>query len=155
MSGACQPSSAELPIGNHNPVSSVGASPESWKSSSEMENENMSKVLHVNEQEFQAEVLNSEIPVVVDFYATWCPPCRALGPILDRLAAEFAGQIKFVKINSDEEQALASKYNVTGLPTLVFIANGNDVGQSAGLPNESALREHLNKWVSLRKAAAQ
>lgn len=111
----------------------------------------MSNVQQVNQQDFQAEVLQSEIPVVVDFYASWCPPCRALGPILDRLAVEFADQVKFVKVNSDEEQGLASQYNVTGLPTLVFIENGTNVGQAAGLPAESDLRDNLNKWVAAKK----
>lgn len=113
----------------------------------------MSKVIHVSQNDFESEVLQSEIPVVVDFYASWCPPCRALGPILDRLAVEFAGQVKFVKINSDEEQQLAGKYKVTGLPTLVFINDGQIAGQVAGLPQEVALRAQLRKWVETRKIA--
>ena len=115
----------------------------------------MSNVIHVNQQQFQLEVLQSEIPVLVDFYATWCPPCRALGPILDRLAEEFAGQIKFVKVNSDEESALASEYDVTGLPTVVFIEGGKKVGQFSGLPQEDALREQLAKWAESRNATTR
>lgn len=155
MSGACQPSSAEQTIEDKKPVGSTGALPQNRENSTETENAPMSKIIDVNQQEFQAEVLSSELPVVVDFYATWCPPCRALGPILDRLAGEFSGKVKFVKINSDEEQALASQYNVTGLPTLAFFDHGNNVGQSAGLPDESALTEHLNEWLASRQAAAR
>ena len=113
----------------------------------------MSKVIHVNQQQFQSEVLQSDLPVLVDFYATWCPPCRALGPILDRLAEEFSGQIKIVKINSDEEPSLAETYDVTGLPTVVFFDGGTNVGQFSGLPQEAALREQLKTWVGSRKVA--
>ena len=113
----------------------------------------MSKPINVSQNEFQSEVMESEIPVLVDFHATWCPPCRALGPILDRLAAEFAGQVKFVKINSDEEQQLANRFNVTGLPTVVFIDDGENLGQFAGLPKDDALREKIQEWIASRKVA--
>lgn len=113
----------------------------------------MSKVLPVNQQNFQAEVLQSELPVVVDFYATWCPPCRMLTPILERLATEFDGQIRFVKINSDEEPQLAGHYNVTGLPTIVLFDRGNHVAQFAGLPQEDAFRGQLKQWLADRKVA--
>jgi len=112
----------------------------------------MSKVIHVNQQQFPSEVLQSDIPVIVDFYATWCPPCRALGPILDRLAEEFSGQIKIVKINSDEEPSLAEACSVTGLPTVIFFDKGTHVGQFSGLPQETALRDQIKSWVGLRKA---
>ncbi|MCL4129925.1 UNVERIFIED_CONTAM: hypothetical protein GTU68_016559 [Idotea baltica] len=115
----------------------------------------MSQVLQVDQQQFKTEVLASKVPVVVDFYATWCPPCKALGPILDRLAEEFAGQIKFVKVNSDEEHSLASHYEVTGLPTLVFMDDGENVGQIVGMPQEAAFREQLNQWLQTRKAASR
>ncbi|MDP1563873.1 MAG: thioredoxin [Pirellulaceae bacterium] len=107
----------------------------------------MSGVLHINNQSFPAEVLNSPIPVVVDFYASWCPPCRALSPLLERLAIEFAGKIRFVKIDSDEAPELAEAYGVSALPTLVFIQNGETVGNSVGLPQEQQLRSDLNKLV--------
>ena len=76
----------------------------------------MSQVLPVDQQQFSSEVVASDLPVVGDFYADWCPPCRMLAPILDRLASEFAGQIKFVKVNSDAEPELAERYQVTGFP---------------------------------------
>jgi thioredoxin 1 len=107
----------------------------------------MSKVIHVGRQDFSAQVLQSPTPVVLDFYASWCPPCRALGPILDQLSEEFAGRIRFVKINSDEEPELAEAYNITALPTLVFVEQGETVGQFAGLPQASQLRQELEKWL--------
>jgi thioredoxin 1 len=107
----------------------------------------MSNLQQIDATSFQAQVLESKLPVVVDFYADWCPPCRMLGPILDRLSTEFVGRISFVKVNSDEEPELASRYEVTGLPTLVFIENGEVVGQFAGLPPEKELRTELLNWL--------
>ncbi len=111
----------------------------------------MSHVKRIDEQQFNAEVLQSDLPVVVDFYADWCPPCRMLAPILDRLAIDFAGKIKFVKVNSDEEPQLASRYNVTGLPTIMLVDGGQTVGQFAGLPQEEAFRNALQKWVDSKR----
>ena len=113
----------------------------------------MSNLMKVTSATFESEVLRSDLPVIVDFYADWCPPCRMLGPMLDRLAVEFAGKIKFVKINSDEENALAASFQVTGLPTVVFMENGRNVGQFAGLPEENALRNELEKWLESRTVA--
>ena len=113
----------------------------------------MSSLMTVTSETFEPEVLGSDLPVIVDFYADWCPPCRMLGPMLDRLAVEFSGRIKFVKINSDAENALAASFQVTGLPTVVFMENGQNVGQFAGLPEESALRNELEKWLESRTVA--
>ena len=110
----------------------------------------MSNLLSVTSETFETEVLRSDLPVIVDFYADWCPPCRMLAPILERLAEEFSGRIKFVKINSDAENALAVTYEVTGLPTVIFMERGQQVGQFAGLPEESALRNELEKWLKSR-----
>jgi thioredoxin 1 len=107
----------------------------------------MSNLQQITAREFQSEVIDSNLPVVVDFYADWCPPCRMLGPILDRLSEEFAGRLKFVKVNSDQESALANSYEVTGLPTLVFIEKGEVVGQFAGLPPEKELKAELINWL--------
>ncbi|MBL8853629.1 MAG: thioredoxin [Planctomycetaceae bacterium] len=107
----------------------------------------MSAVLHINNRSFQAEVLDSPIPVVVDFYASWCGPCRALSPMLERLSTEYAGRIKFVKVDTDEEPGLSEAYDVSALPTMVFIQDGEVVGNAVGLPQEQALRSDLNKWL--------
>jgi thioredoxin 1 len=107
----------------------------------------MSQLQQINASNFEAEVINSRLPVLIDFYADWCPPCRRLAPILDRLSTEFAGRINFVKVNSDEEGELASSFGVTGLPTLVFMENGEVVGQFAGLPPEKELKDELIKWL--------
>ncbi len=111
-------------------------------------------VVNVNRQSFRSEVLESELPVVVDFYANWCAPCRRLSPILDRMAARFAGQIKFVKINSDQQNELAAEYQVNSLPTVVMIDQGEKIGQFAGLPDEKDLQAALKKWVETRSTTA-
>ena len=140
MSGACQPpSSADR-------TSEVNLSSTETQKEEVMSNV-ISKVLPINSESFQAEVLDSPTLVVVDFYASWCPPCRALSPVLDRFANEYAGRIKFVKINSDEEPGLAEAYEVSALPTLVFIKDGEVVGNAVGLPPEQDLRTELNQWV--------
>lgn len=107
----------------------------------------MSSLQQITANQFQSEVIDSNLPIVIDFYADWCGPCRMLGPILDRLSVEFAGRIKFVKVNTDQESALANSFEVTGLPTLVFMERGEVVGQFAGLPPEKELKEELIKWL--------
>ena len=81
----------------------------------------MSKVLHVNQNSFDEEVLKSQIPVFVDFWAEWCGPCRAIAPVLESLAEDYDGKVKIVKINVDKETDLANKYNVSAIPSLIIV----------------------------------
>jgi thioredoxin 1 len=108
----------------------------------------MSVVYHTSAQNFSRDVLNSPVPVLVDFYADWCGPCRMLAPTLDKLATEFSGKARIVKVNVDQEPELATQFNVSSIPALVFIADGEVIGQSAGAPPESALRRALNQLTS-------
>jgi thioredoxin len=103
----------------------------------------MRLVQSITSEQFTPEVVESDVPVVVDFYATWCPPCRALAPILDELAVELAGQVKFVKVNVDEEVMLANRYRINAVPTLLVLHAGRLVDQWAGLQSAPALRERL------------
>lgn len=76
----------------------------------------------INTEDFEAEVVNSDIPVVVDFYAPWCGPCKAISPILHKLSEEYEGRVKIVKINTDENSDLASEYSIRSLPTIMFFS---------------------------------
>jgi len=103
----------------------------------------MSSLRHVTRQTFATEVLQSPVPVLVDFYADWCGPCRMLSPTLERLAAEFAGQVQIVKVNIDHDSELASLYQVSSIPTLLVLQQGRVVGRTTGLASESNLRTVL------------
>ncbi len=104
-----------------------------------------SEILHVDVATFDAEVMGSSIPVLVDFYADWCGPCRALHPTLEELAAEYAGRVKVVQVNVDESGDLASRYNVRGIPALFVIKGGQTVDQTVGLQSKADLARMLNK----------
>ncbi len=103
----------------------------------------MSEVI-LNDANFEAEVLKHEGPVMVDFWATWCGPCRMLGPVVEELAGEYAGKVKVCKLNVDEAPDTSSKYRITSIPTIIFFKNGEIAGQTVGLQSKSALQEKLN-----------
>ncbi|MFO0939371.1 MAG: thioredoxin [Pirellulales bacterium] len=110
----------------------------------------MSTLSHVTTQTFKHDVLESDLPVVVDFYADWCGPCRMLAPTLQKLSNEFDGSVKIVKVNVDSEPALANQFQVRSIPMLAVFVGGQLVGQSAGAPPESALRTALNELVDYK-----
>jgi thioredoxin 1 len=88
--------------------------------------------LQFNDANFQTEVLNSDLPVLVDFWAEWCGPCKMIGPVIDQVATELAGQAKVGKVNVDEARQLSAKYNVRSIPFLLFFKNGQVVDQIVG-----------------------
>lgn len=90
------------------------------------------KVINVNDVNFDSEVLKSSIPVLVDFSATWCQPCRAIAPLVDQLAGEFEGRVKVTAVDIDESPATAQKFQIRGVPTLLMIKDGKVVGQQVG-----------------------
>lgn len=103
----------------------------------------MSKVTQITDAEFEAEVIQSTQPVVVDFFATWCPPCQRLAPILDELAAAYEGRVKFVKLNTDQEQAWAGKLSVRNLPTLAYFRGGEAHAVEGGLVSPQHIKQKL------------
>jgi len=100
---------------------------------------------HLTEQSFEQEVIHSDIPVLVDFWAEWCGPCKMMGPIVDELADELAGKTKVGKVNVDEAQGLAVKYAVMSIPTLILFKNGEAVDQAVGAMGKEQLLERINK----------
>ncbi len=98
----------------------------------------------VTDSSFEAEVLQSDIPVLVDFWAPWCSPCRAIGPIVDELATAYEGKARIVKCNVDENQATPGKYGIRAIPTLILFKNGEVVDQVTGSASRTSLEELLN-----------
>lgn len=96
-------------------------------------------------EDFEAEVLKSEIPVMVDFYADWCGPCKLMGPIVDELASEFEGKVKVGKIDVDESSDIAMKYGVMSIPTLIIFKNGKVVRKEVGIQTKKLLVTDLNQ----------
>ena len=96
-------------------------------------------VLHVTEKNFQTEVLESNVPVLVDFWADWCGPCVALAPTLEEVASERQGKIKVCKVNVEEEPQLAAQFNIRNIPFLAFIKNGQKVGDLVGNQPKQAI----------------
>jgi thioredoxin len=99
----------------------------------------MKPTIEVNEANFEAEVLNSAQPVVVDFWAEWCGPCKMLGPVLDEIATEQNGKAKVAKINVDENSALAERFGIRSIPTLLYFAHGEVKKQSVGVVSKRTI----------------
>jgi thioredoxin 1 len=104
-------------------------------------------VLEVSDATFDQEVLKSEQPVLVDFWAVWCGPCKAIGPTVDALAAKYAGQLKVVKVNVDQNGATPSRYGIRGIPALLFFKGGKVVDQIVGYVPQEAIEEKVQKLV--------
>src|SRR4030042_1366874 len=109
---------------------------------------NESGLLQVNDKNFTAEVLQSDIPVVVDFWATWCGPCRAISPIVEELAKEFSGRVKITKLNVDENPSTPSQYGVRGIPALILFKEGKVLDQIVGSVPKARLKTLIGKALS-------
>ena len=102
-------------------------------------------LLHVNDKNFADEVLNADLPVLVDFWATWCGPCRSISPIVEELAKEFVGRVKVTKLNVDESPATPSQYGVRGIPTLILFKSGKILDQIVGAVPKARLITMIEK----------
>jgi len=103
--------------------------------------------IHVTDGTYQQSVLDSNIPVIVDFWAPWCGPCKMVAPILDKFAKEFQGKLIVAKINTDENQEWMMKYGIQGIPTMLFVANGKIVHRQVGALPERMLRDTVMQFL--------
>jgi thioredoxin 1 len=101
----------------------------------------------VTDGNFESEVLKNDVPVLVDFWAPWCGPCRAMGPVVDELAEEYAGKIKVVKMNVDENSGTPSKYGIRAIPTLILFKGGEVVEQVTGAVSKSSIKEMISSKI--------
>lgn len=99
----------------------------------------MKSTIQITETNFESEVLHSSQPVIVDFYADWCGPCKMIAPALEEIAADQQGKVKVAKVNVDDESALAQRYNVQSLPTLLYFQNGQVVNQIIGAASKKSI----------------
>lgn len=105
------------------------------------------ETIHVTKENFDAEVLQSNVPVLVDFWAPWCGPCKMVGPVMEQLSEEFAGKAKIAKIDVDSQGELAVRYNVMSVPTMIIFKNGEIVDQSIGALPKPHFVDMLNKHI--------
>ena len=107
----------------------------------------MSSVIHAGEQTFEKAVLQSDVPVLVDFWATWCGPCKAIAPVLDELSGEFDGKARIVKVDVDANPQLAAQYGIRSIPTLFMFKNGEKVDATMGMQPKAQLAALINKHL--------
>lgn len=107
----------------------------------------MSSVVSITDSTFQEEVIDSKIPVLVDFWAPWCGPCRMVAPVVDEVATQYDGQLKVVKVNTDESPNIAKEYSIRSIPTLIIFKNGQVVEQVVGAVPKTTLTNAVEKHL--------
>ncbi len=109
----------------------------------------ISEPIHVTDAAFEKTVLKSDLPVIVDFWAPWCGPCKMIAPVLEKVAKENAGKLIVAKVNTDENPQWPGKFNVRGIPTLLFISGGKVVHTQVGFSGESMLRTVVKQFMNI------
>lgn len=104
----------------------------------------MSNIVDLSDTEFESQVLESDLPVLVDFWAPWCGPCRMLSPLVEELSGDYDGEVVFAKVNTDENPATPTKYGIMSIPTLLLFKNGKLVDRTVGVRPKKALKEWLD-----------
>jgi thioredoxin 1 len=115
-----------------------------------------SPIFNATEQDFEDRVLaaSRDVPVMVDFWADWCPPCRALTPVLERLAGEYGGVVRLAKVEVDDNMHLAGRYGLRGFPTVILFIQGKEAGRFSGFKPESQVRDFIDDLLESDKSAA-
>ncbi len=101
-------------------------------------------MLDVNKDTFEKEVLQEKIPVLVDFWAPWCGPCRIVGPVLDKISSEYQHKLKFTKLNVDDNQEISGKFDVRGIPCMIIFSSGKELDRITGAYPEAMLRQKID-----------
>jgi thioredoxin 1 len=109
----------------------------------------ISEPVHVTDAAFDKTVLQSKTPVIVDFWAPWCGPCRMVAPVLDKLAKDLSGKLLVAKVNTDENPEWATKFGVQGIPTMLFVADGKVVHRQVGALPEAMLKDIVNQFLEI------
>ena len=107
----------------------------------------MDNIITLNEKNFQQEVLDSDQPVLVDFWAPWCGPCKMMAPILEELAGDLDGKVKIAKLNTDENPTVAGNYGITGIPTLIIFKNGNPEDRIVGVLPKEEIKKKIDSNI--------
>ncbi|NMC45469.1 MAG: thioredoxin [Chloroflexi bacterium] len=115
----------------------------------------MNEPIHVTDTAFQKSVLESSVPVIVDFWAPWCGPCKMVAPALEKIAKDYDGKVVVAKVNTDENQEWATRYGVQGIPTMLFIADGKVIHRQVGAVPEGMLRETVDQFLDVIKENQQ
>jgi thioredoxin 1 len=115
----------------------------------------LNEPIHVTDAAFEKTVLQSSLPVVVDFWAPWCGPCKMVAPVLEKIAREYAGKLIVAKVNTDENPEWAEKYGIQGIPTMLLIANGKIVHRQVGALPEPILRDMIDQFMDVVQAASK
>ena len=105
-------------------------------------------LLHVNEENYKKEVEDSEIPIILDFWAEWCPPCKMMGPVFEDLSKDYEGKLNFAKINTEESANIAIKFNIQSIPALIIIKKGKEIERIVGFAPKEELKKKIDNILS-------